>query len=446
MAHRLLAPEAMKAVIISTAREAPLSDLERMVEEQLSRLGYDDIHRFDVSGGRLAYCQGEFDCWLRTPGRCKVEDEQQAIVQAIPSADALVFLGPIAFGGFAWELKRVIDRMLCLMSPFFETRALLTHHRPRYAHYPAMYFVGLLPREDPEWRATFEQLNDANALNVMAPRRGAVALGPDRTRWLPGIAAMFANPLVPGETLVDRASLRKALLEFAGAEPGPVRKSSTAAVLVGSAKPKGTSVSESIARALVERLEAGGMKCEVHFATEFIADRPPTRERAKRIASADLFLLATPLYVDALPSLVTHALQQIASVPHHDRRLFVPVINCGFPEPEHTRTAVRIARNFARAAGYRFGGALPLGAGGVVQHAKLSAPHVPVVHLVAALDRAAASLLAGEPIPPEALVEIVEPAIPESFYRTIADLSFRFQAHKLGTKQRTIGSTPFTSR
>ena len=67
---------------------------------------------------KLGFCQGEFDCWLWSPGRCKIHDSEQAILEAIPGSDALVLLGPVAFGGHCSALKRAIDRLIGLVSPF----------------------------------------------------------------------------------------------------------------------------------------------------------------------------------------------------------------------------------------------------------------------------------------------------------------------------------------
>ena len=114
---------------------------------------------------------------------------------------------------------------------------------------------------------------------------------------------------------------------------------------------------------------------------------------------------------------------------------FVPLINCGFPEPEHTRTAIRIARHFAAAASYGFAGALPLGAGGAVTTDRdLDQPRPPVTHFVEALGLAAGALAAGAVVPAAALDEIVKPSFPDILYRLAGDLGFRWQAHLHGTR------------
>lgn len=61
---------------------------------------------------------------------------------------------------------------------------------------------------------------------------------------------------------------------------------------------------------------------------------------------------------------------------------FAALVNCGFPEPEHTRTAFSIGRHFAAAAGYTWSGGLPLGGGGAINSATpLDLQHGPAEHV-----------------------------------------------------------------
>jgi hypothetical protein len=105
---------------------------------------------------------------------------------------------------------------------------------------------------------------------------------------------------------------------------------------------------------------------------------------------------------------------------------------------------LRIARHFAQAAGYRFGGGLPLGGGGVVTAERsLDEERPPVAHVVRAISLAAVALAAGDPVPGAALEALLHPPLPEVLYRLIADLGFRWQAHSHGTSQHALRSRPF---
>ncbi len=218
----------------------------------------------------------------------------------------------------------------------------------------------------------------------------------------------------------------------------------SAALVVGSAKTRGTSVSENIARALADRLETNGVPTTLHAATDFVGEgRAATAAHA--VAEADLFVLVTPLYVDALPALATHALECVARARADAATpaRFAAVINCGFPEPEHNRTALRIARHFAASAHYHWAGGLPLGGGGAVNPGvPLDALHGPAEHVKKALDLAAPCLARGEVVPSAAIEQMAASPMPDMAYRLMGDAGWRYQAHKNGLAQAALRARP----
>ena len=139
-----------------------------------------------------------------------------------------------------------------------------------------------------------------------------------------------------------------------------------AALLVGSARPPGTGNSEALGSYLLARLAEGGMETEVFHVHRC---QRPEKERALFDAAdgADLFVLSLPLYVDALPYLVTRCCERMAAhraeQPNERRTRLIAVVNCGFPEAVHTETALEMCRVFARQAGFVWAGGLGLGGG-----------------------------------------------------------------------------------
>ncbi|MCA9632190.1 MAG: flavodoxin family protein [Myxococcales bacterium] len=415
---------------------------------ELESAGYDEVSLFELDNTALAFCQGEFDCWLKTPGKCRARDAEEEIVRAVHDADALIFLDRLAFGAHGYAVKRALDRLICLLEPFFTKRASLTHHEARYAKQPALFSVCWAQEPVAREEETLFDLTEANALNFLSPRFGSVVLHKDdEAGWSARLRAMLASSKVPGETIHSRAPLRADLLAMAAPDLGVLGPTSVrrAALLVGSPKVKGTSASEALARSLAARLEAEGVVSTIHHATAFVHDNARSRELAKAIADHDLLVLVTPLYCDAFPALTTHALELIA----HARTLrnqparFVLIVNCGFPEPEQNRTALRIGRHFADAAGYAFGGALPIGGGGVVQPQEgLREPHGPVAHIVRGLDLAAPALARNQVVPDAALQEVTRPLLPDALYRLIGDLGWRWKAHENRLSQRDLRARP----
>jgi multimeric flavodoxin WrbA len=45
-------------------------------------------------------CQGEFNCWLKTPGRCYQEDDMQMLHPELRAADVWVLASPV----YVWGL------------------------------------------------------------------------------------------------------------------------------------------------------------------------------------------------------------------------------------------------------------------------------------------------------------------------------------------------------
>ncbi len=117
----------------------------------------------------VAYCQGCFECWLKTPGMCKTDDAGREIAAAVIRSDVVALLTPVTFGGYSSELKKAFDRIAGLVSPFMMHIGGEVHHRPRYARYPALLGVGVLPRSDLAQERVFHTLVARNALTLHAP-------------------------------------------------------------------------------------------------------------------------------------------------------------------------------------------------------------------------------------------------------------------------------------
>ena len=143
---------------------------------------------------------------------------------------------------------------------------------------------------DAETARTWAELADANALNLLAPHVGVVVVDDaGRRRWAEDVRRLLASTTVPGADIPARAALREGLMAAAGAvaRAQPIRPR-TAALIVGSAKVAGTSVSENLARALSARLEAEGVTTAIHAATDFLREER-ARGAARAVAAADLF-------------------------------------------------------------------------------------------------------------------------------------------------------------
>lgn len=212
-----------------------------------------------------------------------------------------------------------------------------------------------------------------------------------------------------------------------------------ATLFVGSARPAGESTSESLGRYLVDRLEEGGATASIHRASHARKGKAE-RELMASLDESDLFVLSTPLYVDSLPYLVTDALERIAArreVRGPGRPTgFLAIVNCGFPEADHTATAIDICRVFARRAGYEWRGELGLGGGELIAGRPLDEVGWPARHAREALDLAAEALLEGLAVPEEAVELMARPMIPYRLYTLVGDMRWRRTAQRHGVRRR----------
>jgi hypothetical protein len=212
-----------------------------------------------------------------------------------------------------------------------------------------------------------------------------------------------------------------------------------AVLLVGSARPPGTGNSEALGSYLLARLVEGGMETEVFHVHRC---QRPEKERLllEAVDGADLFVLSTPLYVDALPYLVTRCCERMAAhraaEPTERRSRMVAMVNCGFPEVEHTLVALDICRVFARQAGFVWAGGLGLGGGEAIGGRPLEDVGGMTRHVRRGLDLAAEALLADRVIPEEAQALLARPMIPSRLYTTLGDIGWLRTARRKGTLRR----------
>ena len=129
------------------------------------------LNRLDVH-----YCTGCFGCWVQTPGVCVIPDASQEIAKTFIQSDLVIFLTPVTFGGYSSELKKALDRIICLVSPFFMKIRGEVHHRPRYEKYPRLMGVGFLSKKDHEMERIFSTLVERNAINSHAPAHASKVL------------------------------------------------------------------------------------------------------------------------------------------------------------------------------------------------------------------------------------------------------------------------------
>jgi len=79
-----------------------------------------EVELFYTRKLKINPCQGELNCWLKTPGKCFQKDDMQMLLPKLREADIQVFATPVYYVGMPGPMKNLIDRMNPLWEPFLE--------------------------------------------------------------------------------------------------------------------------------------------------------------------------------------------------------------------------------------------------------------------------------------------------------------------------------------
>jgi len=216
---------------------------------------------------------------------------------------------------------------------------------------------------------------------------------------------------------------------------------SRAVLLVGSAKPGGTSTSESIGAYLMTRLERRGVATTVRHVGRSHTPRA-IDSLLVSLLEADLIVLATPLYVDSLPYLVTRTCERLLRERRTAPGALAAIVNCGFPEASQCNTALAILRCFAARAGLEWAGGLAVGGGATLDGCALADAGPIFRRLRESLEESAGALAHGQPIPMRAVALASQPIVPARVYTAMGRLGWYKRAARNGVLLR-LGARPY---
>jgi len=81
-----------------------------------------EVELFYTKKLKINPCTGEFDCWLKNPGKGYQDDDMNMLYPKLREADILVFATPVYVDGIPGPMKNLMDRLLPLLQPFVELR------------------------------------------------------------------------------------------------------------------------------------------------------------------------------------------------------------------------------------------------------------------------------------------------------------------------------------
>jgi multimeric flavodoxin WrbA len=351
---------------------------------------------------KMAHCIGCFGCWVKTPGVCVHPDPGREIIQTVMQSEEVIFFTPVTYGGYSSILKIIVDRFIPLILPFFGKYHGETHHTLRYSKYPRLVGIGIQRHDSIQEANLFKTLVGRNAINFHASSfsSGVFNVDDDREVLEQGMKQVLSrsDPLPLADEMKKR--LNTTIAPSHGdqqVEPG------NALLMVGSPKIKEHSTSSIMGEYLTEVLATRGWKSEKLTLKASLFREKGQAKLCSAVDRADLIILAFPLYIDALPYLVTKSFEVIArhlrvSGNRSPQRLFT-IVNNGFPEAHQNALALAICRSFAEQCGIGWAGGLAMGAGEILgggqplTEPKRSGP--PVKHVIEAMIKAGEGLARG---------------------------------------------------
>src|SRR6056297_440553 len=160
----------MKALILNGEELDGLSlnQISKIIKEEL-KSNNTQVEEILLKEKEIADCLGCFKCWVKTPGTCIINDYGRKAAAELINSDLLIFLTPVRFGGYSYQLKKALDRMIPLISPYFKKIAGEVHHKKRYSKYPSILAVGIMKEKNESQSKIFKELVERNSINFYSP-------------------------------------------------------------------------------------------------------------------------------------------------------------------------------------------------------------------------------------------------------------------------------------
>lgn len=158
----------MEIVVLNGARakDSKVDETSQVLLDTLK--GFSNVSSYQLRDLAIADCTSCFGCWLKTPGVCVINDDGIEIAQKMPLTDLIVYVTPIVFGGYPYQLKKMLDRQISGILPFFKNVNGELHHPQRYEKRGKIAAIGVLPKPDPASEEIFSTLLYRNSLNKQA--------------------------------------------------------------------------------------------------------------------------------------------------------------------------------------------------------------------------------------------------------------------------------------
>lgn len=135
--------------------------LAAVFAESFAEASGQEIQVLDLYEKEFGPCKGCLSCWYKTPGRCVLNDEGNAILDAIRAADHVIWTCPLYFFGFPSEMKKLQDRLMPFIKPEITYDALGRTTHPGFAENGSKHVLitsGAFPQVEGNFDGMFFQM------------------------------------------------------------------------------------------------------------------------------------------------------------------------------------------------------------------------------------------------------------------------------------------------
>ncbi|MDL2259032.1 NAD(P)H-dependent oxidoreductase [Eubacteriales bacterium OttesenSCG-928-K08] len=122
----------MKVIVINGSPKGENSNTMKLTRAFLEGAGWADAEVIHSSKVEIKPCHGCFSCWNKTPGKCCIHDDMEAILSKMNAADVIVWSFPLYFFSVPGAMKNIMDRQLPNDLPFMSADCESGAHPARY--------------------------------------------------------------------------------------------------------------------------------------------------------------------------------------------------------------------------------------------------------------------------------------------------------------------------
>ena len=317
------------------------SDCSEQIKEILAEKD-DNVEIINTAELKIMHCMGCNMCWLKTPGICAIKDDYEIILQKIVKAENLWVVADTKFGFVDYRGKRVLDRIVPMLNMYIEFRDGWERHQLRY--HPLNF--GVIYKGNGN-RELLEEWSMRVARNMAGKSLGVIALDAQQARANANVDVFESATDTAPEIAMGTA-----------ATPGECAAPLPQHVLIlnGSPRVKKNSNTNKIIEAFAEGLESTGITHKLYS----LSNRTEWDEAREAFMTNDNIIIALPLFVECLPSLLLEFLSTLPTERKQPAKLSF-ILHSGFDEGHQLRLGEKFLKSLPAQLGCTYGGVLVKG-------------------------------------------------------------------------------------